>query len=277
VWAIALNVRLTPLAQLPALALREALPHVRTMSHSAAHSGISADAPGQRPDFRDVEHWIFDLDNTLYAADATLMKTVEARICLFVQQELDLDPEGAWNLQKAYFRQYGTTLAGLMQNHGTDAESYLTFVNDVDVTTLAPDPRLVAGLARLPGKRFVFTNNCGRYAERVLEQLHMLHLFDDVWDVRRTEFRPKPEQAAYEALTRHAEIVCAHAAMFDDLIGNLEPAHRLGMQTVWLPKPDDFCAPAGFIDYETSDLSSFLHAIRIKTPHERHRTETGDR
>src|SRR5688572_608217 len=150
------------------------------MSSAAAQSRSPSESLQDRPDFTAIEHWIFDLDNTLYAADATLMQGVEARICLFVQQELDLDPTQAWDLQKSYFRQYGTTLAGLMQNHSTDAESYLSFVNDVDVTTLAPDPHLVAGLARLPGKRIVFTNNCGRYAERVLEQLKILHLFDDV-------------------------------------------------------------------------------------------------
>jgi putative hydrolase of the HAD superfamily len=169
-------------------------------------------------------------------------------------------------VQKGYFHRYGTTLAGLMENHRTDAESYLSFVNDVDVTTLVPDPQLVAGLARLPGKRIVFTNNCGRYAQRVLEQLRISHLFDDVWDVRRTEFRPKPAQAAYEALTSHAEIACATAAMFDDLADNLEPARTLGMRTVWLRKPGDVSERAPHIDYETDDLSSFLHALEVAEP-----------
>jgi putative hydrolase of the HAD superfamily len=235
------------------------------MSSASAQPELLENA-APKPDFRAVEHWIFDLDNTLYAADATLMRTVEARICLFVQQELDLDEIRAWDLQKSYFRQYGTTLAGLMQNYGTDAESYLSFVNDVDVSSLAPDPHLVAGLSRLPGKRFIFTNNCGRYAERVLEQLHILDLFDDVWDVRRTEFRPKPAQAAYDALTQHAEIACDRAAMFDDLSENLQPAHSLGMKTVWLRKAGDFSTPGAHVDYEADDLAQFLHAIKVASP-----------
>jgi putative hydrolase of the HAD superfamily len=236
------------------------------MSAFVSQSRFRAEDPAFPPDFRDVDHWIFDLDNTLYAADATLMRAVEARICLFVQRELDLDESRAWELQKFYFREYGTTLAGLMRNHSTDAEAYLSFVNDVDVTTLVPDPRLVAGLARLPGRRIVFTNNCGRYAERVLEQLHVLHLFDDVWDVRRTKFRPKPAQAAYEALTSHAEICGAQAAMFDDLIDNLEPAHALGMRTVWIRKAGDTSPPSAFVHHETSDLSAFLHTIEVASP-----------
>jgi putative hydrolase of the HAD superfamily len=217
-----------------------------------------------RPDFRQIEHWIFDLDNTLYAADATLMVELEARICRFVQRELGLDESGAWAVQKTYFRTYGTTLAGLMRHHGTDPEAYLSYVNDeVEVSSLVPDPQLVAGLERLPGKRFVLTNNCGRYGERVLKQLGIAHLFADIWDVRRSEFQPKPQRAAYDTLIRHANIVGPSAAMFDDLAANLEPARALGMTTVWLRKPNDGAMPARHVDHATEDLARFLQTIEV--------------
>jgi putative hydrolase of the HAD superfamily len=226
-----------------------------------ASEGFLASA---RADFRHIEHWIFDLDNTLYAADATLMVELEARICRFVQRELGLDETRAWEVQKTYFRTYGTTLAGLMRHHGTDPEAYLSFVNDeVEVSGLIPDPQLLAGLERLPGKRFVLTNNCGRYGERVLTQLGMAHLFADIWDVRRSEFQPKPQRAAYDTLVRHANIVGPSAAMFDDLSANLEPARALGMTTVWLRKPGDGAAPLPHIDHATDDLAQFLHSIEV--------------
>ncbi len=213
-------------------------------------------------DLRHVENWIFDLDNTLYAAGAGLLAAVEARICLFVERELGLEKEEAWGVQKAYYREYGTTLAGLMQRHGTDAEAYLDFVNDIELTGLAPDPVLAAGLERLPGRRFVFTNNCGRYAERVLAKLGVAHLFDDVWDVRAMGFAPKPSPAAYDTVLR-GDVRPDAAAMFDDIAANLKIPHALGMSTVWLRNAPACAEKAPHIDHEIDNLPAFLHTIEI--------------
>ena len=213
-----------------------------------------------------VENWIFDLDNTLYAANAGLLGAVEARICLFVETELGLDKTQAWAVQKAYFREFGTTLAGLMQRHGTDAESYLAFVNDVALAGLMPDPALAAGLARLPGRRFVFTNNCGRYAERVLAQLGVSHLFDDVWDVRTMGFVPKPSPAAYDIVLRHGAVRPQSAAMFDDIPANLKIPHMLGMTTIWLRTSPALGDKAPHIHHEIDNLPAFLHAIEVAAP-----------
>jgi putative hydrolase of the HAD superfamily len=215
------------------------------------------------PDFREIEHWVFDLDNTLYAADTGLLRTVEDRICLFVQNELGLARDHAWDLQKDYFRKFGSTLNGLIDRHGTDPERYLSFVNDVEFG-FTPDPKLRAGLERLPGKRFVFTSNCGRYAERVLEYLGVAHLFEDIFDVRRTGYVPKPNKQAYEAALRDGIVHAEGAAMFDDLVANLEFPARLGMRTVWLRTPEHRGARPDYVHHETDDLTGFLHAIEVK-------------
>lgn len=219
-------------------------------------------APQKAHDFREITHWVFDLDNTLYAANAGLLKAIEQRICLFVQRELALEYEAAWKVQKDYFHRYGTTLKGLMNKHGTDPERYLSFVNDIELD-LAPDLHLRAGLERLPGRRVVFTSNCGRHAERVLDRLEIAHLFDDIFDMRKTDFAAKPKRAAYDAALRHGVISTKGAAMFDDLLGNLEIPASLGMTTIWL-RPH---APAGkrpdYIHFETDNLADFLHAIEV--------------
>jgi putative hydrolase of the HAD superfamily len=174
-----------------------------------------------------------------------------------------MEREPAWNLQKDYFLTFGSTLNGLIAKHGTDPERYLSFVNDVEFG-FQPNPRLCAGLERLPGKRVVFTSNCGRYAERVLAHLGIAHLFEDIFDVRRTGFIPKPKREAYDAALKDG-IVHAHgAAMFDDLAGNLEIPAQLGMRTVWLRTPEHTGARPGYIDHETDDLTEFLHAIAVK-------------
>ncbi len=213
-------------------------------------------------DFRKITHWVFDLDNTLYAADAGLLKTIEQRICLFVQRELALEYEAAWKVQKDYFYRYGTTLTGLMNKHGTDPEHYLSFVNDVELE-LAPNPHLRAGLERLPGRRVVFTSNCGRHAERVLDCLEIAHLFDDIFDMRNTGFAAKPARAAYDAALRHGVISATGAAMFDDLSANLEIPASLGMTTIWLRPHAHASRRPDYIHFETDNLADFLHSIEV--------------
>jgi len=67
--------------------------------------------------FHAMESWVFDLDNTLYPADTAVMSQVEQRMTLYVMRLLDLDRENARRVQKTYWREYGTTLNGLMSNH----------------------------------------------------------------------------------------------------------------------------------------------------------------
>jgi putative hydrolase of the HAD superfamily len=221
-----------------------------------------------RPDLRHVDSWIFDLDHTLYVMDASNHSRVEESICLFVQRHFDIPREPAWEIQKRYLRDFGSTLGGLVANHGVDADAYHDFVNDIEALELSPNPALRAGLARLPGKRFVFTNNCGRFASNVLERLAIGDLFDDIVDARAMNFVPKPRPAAYSALIERCGVTAERSALFDDSARNLVPARALGMTTIWFNngqgqshwKIED---AERHIDHETGDLVSFLHSIRI--------------
>jgi len=225
----------------------------------------------EAPDFRHVEAWIFDLDNTLYPAASDLFTQIDARMAAYVARELKLERSEASRLQKAYYRDHGTTLNGLIKLHGVDPEPYLAEVHDIDLSVLAPDPALKEAIERLPGRRFVFTNGCCDYAQRVLDRLGLTGIADEVWDIRTTNFCPKPDPAAYDAVVARAAIAPARAAMFEDLARNLVPAHALGMTTVWLDNgsvwsrqgPEHPVAEARHIDYRTSDLARFLKDIRI--------------
>lgn len=223
------------------------------------------------PDFRHVESWIFDLDNTLYPASSDLFAQIDAKMTIYVQGLTGLGRDDARTLQKAYYRDHGTTLNGLMHHHGVEPDAFLNVVHDIDVTVLAPDPELRAAITRLPGRRYVFTNGCCNYAARVLQQLELQGLFDDVWDIRTIDYRPKPDLRSYRRMLDDNAIVPARAAMFEDVPRNLVPAQELGMTTVWLkngsvwskqgpehPKPE-----SKHIHYETEDLARFLQDIRI--------------
>lgn len=227
--------------------------------------------PVPGPDFAHVRDWIFDLDNTLYRADNGVFAQIDGRMTSFVAQLLSLDRDSARAVQKELYRDHGTTLAGLIAVHGIDPEPYLDFVHDLDLSGLEPDPALGEALARLQGRRFVFTNGCRNHAARILERLGMRHLFDQIWDIRTIGFVPKPGQGAYDAVVAEAGLAPSRAAMFDDIARNLVVPHEMGMTTVWLncqsdwsrQGPDFPVASSHHIDHEIRDLKDFLNSIGI--------------
>ena len=226
---------------------------------------------GAAPDFRHVDTWIFDLDNTLYPASSDLFAQIDTKMTAYVQELLGLGYDDARVLQKNYYRDHGTTLNGLMRIHGVDPDEFLGRVHDIDLAALTPEPDLKSAIARLPGRRYIFTNGCRDHASRVLRQLELETLFDAIWDIRTVGFRPKPDAQGYRHVLEENAVTPARAAMFEDAARNLVPAHELGMTTVWLkngsvwskqgpehPKPE-----AKHIHYEIEDLTQFLHTIRI--------------
>lgn len=234
-------------------------------------SGVAeADArrPGTGPDFSHVEAWVFDLDHTLYTFSETQHAEMEERICRYVQRHFALPRDAAWEMQKHYLKEYGSTLAGLMVNQHIDPDAYHDDINDIEALALKRDDGLRAALQRLPGRRFVFTNNCGRFAHAVLTRLGIDDLFDTIVDAKAMDFVPKPKASAYAALLARGKFDPRNAALFDDSPRNLVPARALGMTTVWYNdglgqshwRIDN---PALHIDHETDHLPTFLQSIRI--------------
>lgn len=230
---------------------------------------LSPARPGKAPGFSHVRDWVFDLDNTLYHAGNGVFAQIDARMTSYVAGLLSLDRDSARVVQKQLYRDHGTTLAGLIAVHHIDPEPYLAFVHDLDLSELRPDPRMGEALARLKGRRFVFTNGCRNHALRILERLELHHLFDQIWDIRTIAFIPKPGRQAYEAVVAEGGLDPARTAMFDDIARNLVVPHDMGMTTVWLncqsewsrQGPDFPVASALHIDHEIRDLTNFLNAI----------------
>jgi putative hydrolase of the HAD superfamily len=221
------------------------------------------------PDFSHVRCWIFDLDNTLYPACNGIFAQIEGRMTDYVMRVRGLTRPDAKVVQKNLYRRYGTTLNGLMQEDGIDAEDYLAFVHDIDLSSLVPDAALAHALAALPGRRMVFTNGCANHAGRILDRLGLTDLFETVWDIRTIAFHPKPEASGYGAIVAAGGFAPQGAAMFDDIPYNLVPARALGMTTVWLKNGAPWAAQGpvvdvgpGTIDHQTDNLSTFLHTIK---------------
>ena len=85
---------------------------------------------------RDVEAWIFDLDNTLYSATIDLFSQIDERMRSYIAAFLGLPIDNAYALQKQYFREYGTSLRGLMHVHGMEPKPFLDHVHNIDVSVL---------------------------------------------------------------------------------------------------------------------------------------------
>lgn len=224
--------------------------------------------------FADIENWVFDLDNTLYAPGKNLFAQIDVRMTSFIQDALGVDKQEAFRVQKQFLGEYGTTLSGLMNVHGLPPGPFLDFVHDIDVSVLDPDPSLAAAIDALPGRKFIFTNGTLAHAERVAGRLGLMHLFDDVFDIVAADYLPKPNVAAYPKMLSRFDIEAEKTAFFEDMARNLTPAHKLGMTTVLVAEtgtdvnekmhmPEQYRQhEAAHIDVTTADLTTLLSDIR---------------
>ena len=154
----------------------------------------------------------------------------------------------------------------MMLNHDMDPKPYLDHVHDIDVSLIPAAPDLDAALARLEGRKIIFTNADVAHAERVMARLGVSDHFDAIFDIVEAEYVPKPEPEIYDTLVKRFAITPRDAVMVEDIARNLEPAAKLGMRTVWVrPVTDcDVCkeAPEGdHVDFETDDLVAWLQAL----------------
>jgi putative hydrolase of the HAD superfamily len=219
--------------------------------------------PDQSPDLTHVETWIFDLDNTLYPPECEFMALIDQRMTAFVMRETGLAHAEARTLQLRYLDEHGTTLAGLVAHHGVDPHAFLDEVHDVSLDRLTPDDELARGLARLPGRRLVFTNGSAAHAERVLERLGVRALFEAVFHLEAADFTPKPRPGAYHALIDAHAVDPRRSAFFEDSERNLQPAAELGMTTILVgPHAEGSTAP--FVHHRTPTLAPFLRKVRTK-------------
>ncbi len=210
-----------------------------------------------------IETWFFDLDNTLYPARYNLFTQVEQRMGVFIARRFGLSLPQARALQKTYFRDYGTTLRGLMIKDGLEPNAFLDYVHDVDVTAIPRDERLSQALEALAGTKIVFTNATTAHARRVLERLGIAHHFGDVFDIFAAEFVPKPMPEVYDALIRRYRIDPTTSLMVDDIARNLLPAAVRGMVTVWIRTSNPWAREGSDdIAYVTDDLAGWLSEYR---------------
>jgi putative hydrolase of the HAD superfamily len=230
------------------------------------------DKPRASRGFEAVETWVFDLDNTLYPHHLNLWQQVDERIRDFIANFLKVTHEEAFRVQKDYYRRYGTSMRGMMTEHGMDPDAFLEYVHEIDHSPLEPNPALGAAIEALPGRKLILTNGTRKHADAIVRRLAIDHHFEDVFDIVAADLEPKPAPGTYQRFLKRHGVEPARAAMFEDLARNLDVPHSLGMTTVlvvpeqtrevfregWEMEGRD----APHVDHVTDDLAGFLAAIR---------------
>ena len=221
------------------------------------------------PPFSHVDEWIFDLDNCLYPASTGLFPLIDERMGAYIARLLGVDAVEAKRIQKAHFHEHGTTLAGLMKEHDVDPHHFLDDVHDIALDRVGRDERLVAALAKLPGRKFVFTNGDAPYARRVLDRIGIGNAFDGLHDIHESELKPKPDGHGYRLLLDRFAIDPTRAAMVEDMAQNLKPAKALGMTTIWVDNGSErgnHAYDEAYIDLTIADVGEWLDQITGDQP-----------
>ena len=182
--------------------------------------------------FKDTKQWIFDLDNTVYSNSTNLFSSIDIRMKEYISKILNVDSNQAFKIQKLYYKKYGTTLYGLIQNHNINPHDFLDYVHDIDISNLYPDKNLKKILRVLKGENYIFTNSSTNHATRILKKLEILDEIEGIFDIVAANFIPKPNPATYVRMTNLFNIDTSKAAMFDDIPANLKPAQDMGMLTI---------------------------------------------
>ena len=215
-----------------------------------------------------VHTWIFDIDNTLYPAQCDLFSQIHIRMAEFVANTLSIDLEAAKSVRRDFFLRYGTTMRGLMEEHGVDPNEYMAYVHDVDYSPVKKDDALRTLIQSLPGRKLVFTNASLEHGVKCAQQLGVEDLFEGWFDIRDADFEPKPDMRTYEKFTAKFDVAPSGAIFFEDTLKNLESAKLLGWQTAYIDPAIDLSDPAtppafanvGYVDAHGAGLHEFFDA-----------------
>jgi putative hydrolase of the HAD superfamily len=251
-----------------------ALPQTPPEESSPEEARPSLPSRSDARGFTETSTWIFDLDNTLYPAECNLFAQVDQRMGEYIARYLGVPFPYARHLQKSYYRQFGTTLSGLMKVHKLAPKPFLDYVHDIDLSVVPEHPELADAIGKLPGRRLIFTNGSRRHAERVAAKLGILHQFEDIWDIEACDYVPKPHAAAYASFIARRGVNASLAAMFEDIPHNLEEPHALGMTTVLVrstyidhplqQKVAEWRELPAHVHHMTDNLTGFLAPLGVK-------------
>jgi len=205
---------------------------------------------------------IFDLDNTLYHANNGLFAQMDDNINHFICEHLETSWQEADTLRLRYWKQYGTTLTGLMKHHGITPEPFLHAAHNLEIDqSLNAAPELNDLLTQCSTHKIIHTNGTIEHAERVLLRLGILDHFATIYDIRFNHYQPKPCSTTLALVLEQEQTNAATTLVIDDLADNLRAAASIGCQTAWITAEK---SPKQAFDYRYPTITALMQQLLLK-------------
>ena len=211
--------------------------------------------------FSDKKFWLFDLDNTIYSPDTKIFDEIDSRMKKYISKLLKISEGDAFKVQKLYYKEFGTTLSGLMKNHNVNSDDFLEYVHKVNLENLSECKDLKNSISQLPGKKIIYTNGDLKHAENVLDKLNIKDLFDDIFDIKKSSLIPKPNKESLESLITFYNLNPLETVYFEDIEINLKNAYDLGI-TTFLIDHNKRSLKNSYVNYSFNTLISALNFLK---------------
>ena len=202
---------------------------------------------------------LIDLDNTVYSESDAIFAQVDLKMKRFIAEKLKVDYQKAYKIQKKYFKEYGTTLRGLMLHHNIKPKPFLDYVHDIDLSAIKENLSLRNLLKSYSGKKIIFTNGTFRHAENVLKKVGIYECIDNIFDIVDAKYIPKPEKITYEKVIEKYKLLPPNTIMLDDIPSNLLTAYKIGIKTILIKKNNKL--KYDYIDYISCDISEVINKL----------------
>ena len=205
---------------------------------------------------------LIDLDNTVYSENSKIFSQVDAKMKTFISRELNLSLKDSYALQKKYFREYGTTLSGLMINEGIKPDPFLEYVHNIDLSSIKKNINLKKELECIDGKKIIFTNGTRKHARNVLKRVGIESCINNIFDIIDANYIPKPNVSTYEKVVERFNLNTSKCVMIDDIPVNLKTAKDLGFHTMLIKNNLEIDELYTYVDYIAVNLEKSL--VKLK-------------
>lgn len=234
-----------------------------TIAKSQTYTIVSAPSLS---DLADVKYWIFDIDDTLYPRSCGLDRIIQNAITEHICKDLNIEETQARELCIEYYHQYGSTIRGLMETTDVKPRKFVREVHQsLDLSCIKPNARMNTAMAKIPGKKYVFTNGSYCHGLRICKKLGIEKNIDGFFGAQSTNFIPKPDPRAFNEFFDRYRIEPKEAIFFDDSFRNLEAINKMGTKTVWIAESlqelDNYKILPVYVDYATADITRWMEEL----------------
>ncbi len=205
---------------------------------------------------------LIDLDNTVYRESSNIFSQIDKKMKEFISYTLKISQKEAYTLQKKYFLENGTTLRGLMLYHNIEPENFLSYVHDINLTSINKNIVLKNEIKKYKGRKIIFTNGTLEHASRVLKRIDIFEEMDNIFDIKDAEYIPKPQVITYKKVVNKYKLIPHNTIMIDDIKANLITAKKLGMSTILVSTKK--VEKEEYIDFCYDSLSIIIKKINNK-------------